>query len=69
MPGRVVSRAGFFCRARVRGHVGLGFGSCKSKVDKNFGLNSGLRRAFLSLGSQKYNQNNLAALLNSSKVI
>ena len=39
-----------------------GFGP---RVDKNFGLNSGLRRTFV-LGAQKYNQNNLAILLNFS---
>ena len=44
--------------ARVR----AGF---RPKLDKNFGLNSGLRRTFV-LGAQKYNQNNIATLLNFS---
>ena len=35
------------------------------KVHKNFGLNLGLRRVFV-LGAQKFNQNNLATLLNFS---
>ena len=40
----------------------VGFGP---KVDKNFGLNSGLRRAFC-LRCSTYDQNNLTALLNFS---
>ena len=40
----------------------VGFGP---KVDKNFGLNSGLRRTF-GLGAQTYKQNNLATILNFS---
>ena len=35
------------------------------QVDKNFGLNSGLRRSFV-FGAQKYNRNNLATLLDFS---
>ena len=35
------------------------------KFDKNFEPNLGLRRAFV-LGAQKYNQNDLATLLNFS---
>ena len=41
------------CKLGRAFRVGLG-----PKVDKNLGLNSGLRRAFV-LGAQKYNQNNL----------
>ena len=44
----------------------VGFGP---KVDKTFGLNSGLRRTVLfALSAQKSNQNNLVALLNFSDV-
>ena len=45
------------------GRVRAGF---RPEVDKNFGLNSGLRRAFCLIGAQKYNQNNLATLLSFS---
>ena len=49
---------GFSGQVRVR----AGF---VPKVDTNFGLNSDLRPTFV-LGAQKYNQNNLATLLNFS---
>ena len=38
----------------------------RPRVDKNFGLYSGLRRTFCLIGAQKYNQNNMATLLNFS---
>ena len=42
-PIRVVSRAGLFGSVSGSGRVQAGLGP---KVDKNFGLKSGLRRAF-----------------------
>ena len=56
----------------VRVKIGPAFESgLGPKVDKNFGLKSGLRRtAFLFFfGVPKYNQNNLATLLNFSHLI
>ena len=71
---RVVSRAGLFGAVsqltRVVSRVGLfGLGSAGfgPKVDKIYGLAPAWDELFV-LGAQKYNQNNLASLLNFSEL-